>query len=341
MQQICYQDKIGISLIICFYNAERKLKPTIKHILALNQSQLQTELILVNNNSTDQSENVIHEVLEDADIDWKLVREPIPGLANARICGIKNSKYVTMLFVDDDNWLDVNYLQIGWQILKDNNQIGVLGGIGKAVSDVQIPEWLEKNENYYAVGPQMPNSGEVKGSRNMVYGAGMFVQRSCFNILIENGFKFNAIGRTKSSLTSGEDSEMCLAMKIAGFQIWYDSRLTFKHYISPERLTLKYLKKLKRGISSSGFVSRFYRFFLLDAYTPKVGKHFWFKEALYSIKNITDLAFKFSFGHQFRFFWKYILFLFKRRGKFDLDVTNLLIVCQNLKRQRIKKNPNH
>ena len=121
----------------------------------------------------------------------------------------------------------------------------------------------------------MPQNGKVYGVRNVVYGAGVFIRKSAFEYIQNKGFSFYNLGRTGKKLSSGEDSEMCLAFQIAGFSIWYDDSLKFKHYIEPNRLSKKYIKKLQKGMNESSYISRFYRHYLFG-YQPNITKYFLF-----------------------------------------------------------------
>lgn len=273
---------MDVTIIICFYNAGEKLIPTIEHIGKLQTKDLDVELVLVDNASTDNSTDIIRSNADfQNQIPWKIVAEPRPGLANARLKGLATAKGKYLLFCDDDNWLNSDYLYRGADILESNNAIAALGGLGTPVSSIQIPAWFEEVQNMYAVGPQFHSNGEVKVSRNMVYGAGMFIRKSAFQEILKNGFQYLSLGRTGKSLSSGEDSEMCLALRIAGYKIWYDNTLRFSHYIDSERLTLDYLKKLKLGMSNSGFISRFYRDYLLKQHRPNVNWSFWIRELIH------------------------------------------------------------
>ena len=319
----------SFSIIICFYNAENKLKNTLEHIKKIDTSQVgDVELILVNNNSNDNSIQIINqEMIGFNRFPWIVVEEKNPGLANARMKGFDTSQHDFLLFCDDDNWLAEDYLTIGLLPLLNDNKIAVVGGCGTAVSDVDIPHWFEENQNYFAVGPQWDETGEVKVKRNMVYGAGMIVRKSAFMFLINNGFKFFALGRTGKSLSSGEDSEMCLAFRIGGFKIWYQSNLKFKHYIEPKRLTQEYFVALVKGMSSSNYVSKFYRDYLFG-YRPKISKFFWLKETLYLQFEIIKKIFKFNFVLKFEF--EYLMYLIKQRSSYDKNVGQIIDFCNRI-----------
>lgn len=321
----------SISIIVCFYNSGNKLVNTLNYLKKIDiSSVLNVELILVDNNSNDDSALIINESLIDFDkYTWKIVHESKPGLSHARLKGIKESKYEFLLFCDDDNWLETNYLSIGCAILQKDHRIAVLGGFGEPVSDVSLPNWFEHYKNFYAVGEQMPSSGLVRGARNVVYGAGMFVRKDAFNFIVSKGFNFYNLGRTGKKLTSGEDSEMCLAFQIAGYKIWYEKSLTFKHQIVSSRLTLDYLKKLKNGMIDSGYVSRFYRDYLFG-YVPQITRFFWLKEFLYNIFDFIKNIFTISKSDKIIRNIKFGFYLLKQRSKYQYDVSRIIGICKSL-----------
>ena len=318
----------GISIIICFYNAENKLKDTLKYIKELDVNTLVVELILVNNNSSDNSVKVINDLMADFDgFVFRIVEENNPGLTNARLKGISESKYDILLFCDDDNWLEKKYLQIGYDQLINNNRIAVLGGLGKEVSTVEIPEWFKDVENYYAVGPQFSSDGRVLGSRNVVYGAGMFIRKEYFNHIYRLGYVPFNTDRIGNSLASGGDSELCLAFQISGYEVWYNSELKFNHFIEPKRLTLDYLSRLQKGMNESAFVSRFFRDYL-KGYRPDVTSFFWIKELILSLKDSLLMISKFNFKIKRNTLFQ--LFLIKNRQSYNKNVKSIVDMCDEL-----------
>jgi glycosyltransferase involved in cell wall biosynthesis len=320
------QHRESVSIIICFYNAEDKLDLTLSHIKALKiPKETFVELLLINNCSTDRSVEVVNNTLQGFDdFPWRIIYEQEPGLTNARYCGLNHSKGNTLLFCDDDNWLAEDYLIQGLAYLNSNENIAVLGGHGTPVSTIAIPDWFAEVQNFYACGPQFSKNGKVRGVRNVVYGAGMFVVKKHWLDLISRGYKPFSSDRKGTELSSGGDSELCLAFQIAGFEIHYSSHLIFKHQIEPNRLTKVYLSKLQEGIQNSSFISRFYRDFLFG-YRPRVNKLFWCKELIYTLKEI----FLFKTTNIKRSI-KFILLLLRERGSYDSKVKNIISICHKL-----------
>lgn len=98
-----------ISIIIPVYNAECYLSECIVSIQ--KQTFKDFECILVNDGSTDESEQIILEVAQ-IDRRFKLINQENAGVSSARNNGVKHStgKYIT--FIDADDWIDKDYLKV-------------------------------------------------------------------------------------------------------------------------------------------------------------------------------------------------------------------------------------
>jgi glycosyltransferase involved in cell wall biosynthesis len=327
----------GVSIIICFFNPGDKLIPTLSHVQELVQVEgYPVELILVDNASTDDSKSMICRLLEGNEtLDWKIIDAPEPGLAHARMVGAAVARYAFWLFCDDDNWLSKAYLEIGIQVLESRKSIGILGGLGVPVSSVDIPEWFSEVAGMYATGVQRKGgSGRVKGERNMVYGAGMWVRAEAWNHLFRNGFSFFATGRKGNSLSSSEDSELCLAMQVSGYEIYYEETLRFEHFIAPERLTDSYKNRLRKGIIGSGFIARFYLDYL-QGYVPPVRRFFWLREA---IRVFLDLMRGLIHGRSVYRELGLLKFLLLNRSYYDAQVLKVVETCIALQKNKALRN---
>lgn len=267
--------KIGVSVIICCYNSAARLPETLKYI-SLQQSNIPWELIVVNNNSTDATSQIAINEWEriGVTIPFKVVDELTPGLAAARNKGITTSQYEYLIYCDDDNWLSPNYVKDVYELFEKDSSIGIVGGNGSPIIDVEPPFWFEKFIHGYAAYPQSDKSQFVSG----VYGAGMAIRKQCFNAIRERKSESLLIGRKGNKLSAGEDSELCYQVGIVGYKIWYDQRLTFKHFIPKGRLEWEYLKKLHVGFSKSSIVLDLYKKVIKG---EKVSHFFWIKQAFY------------------------------------------------------------
>jgi len=318
----------AVSIIVCFYNAEKRLPKTIEYLQNLKIDQLEDiEVLFVDNNSSDGSLQLIKEMFSSFDkFSYSLHSEPTPGVTNARRKGLSEAKHNIILFCDDDNWFYPDYVELGLDIMTKDPQIGILGGQGILKSDVEIPQWAQKNQAYFACGPQASKSGLVRGDRNVIYGAGMFMRKDIYFDLVSKGFYIRNLSRTGKKLTTGEDDELSFAFHIAGYKVWYDERMKFYHYAHPSRLTMDYHNRLKTSYFKSTYVIRFYRDYL-SGYEPKVSKMFWLKELCYAtahaLSSLIRKPKKMIIHRNFHF----VKYLISQRSKYNDEVLSILNIC--------------
>ena len=251
----------GVSIILCCYNSANRLPGTLKHLAAQKTSdKLQWEIIIVNNNSKDNTVEVAKKQWSKypTTCSFKIIDQPIPGLSFARKKGIENAKYEYLLFCDDDNWLSENYIQHAYEIMDSDTHIGALGGWCDAVFETKEPEWFKTFEGNFAVGKTVPETGKIEEPKGYLYGAGLVVRKSAINHLYSSGFKNMLSDRKGKKLSSGGDVELVYALKLIGYSIYFDERLYFKHYMPKSRLTFDYLIKIRKSMYYSNFILGMY-----------------------------------------------------------------------------------
>jgi glycosyltransferase involved in cell wall biosynthesis len=230
----------GISIVICTYNGSQLLPETLRHIAQQQvPSRIAWEVIIVDNASTDNSAKVAANFWATLDCTAPLtvVHQPIPGLNYAREMGFETASFDYILMCDDDNWLESDYLTTALDIMEKNPTIGMLGGNGKLAYETTPPDWAIKYP-IHASGPQVPRNGNAV--LHAVYGAGSVMRKSAYERIREAGFKFLLTDRLGSQLSSGGDFELCHGLAMAGYQIRYDERLVFTHFITSNRVTWSY-----------------------------------------------------------------------------------------------------
>lgn len=131
---------IKISIIIPIYNVEKYLSRCIDSIE--NQTYKNIELILVNDGSTDKSEEIINKYIKKYD-NIKYIKKENGGLSDSRNWGAKEATGNYICFVDSDDYIDENlffslkqylnqeYDMIKYKLIKvdeDYNEIEKIGG---------------------------------------------------------------------------------------------------------------------------------------------------------------------------------------------------------------------
>ena len=107
-----------VSIIIPVYNTEEYLEETISTIM--NQSLMDLEIIIVNDGSTDGSDDIIKNIAS-SDYRIKVIEQPNGGLSVARNSGTSaaNGKYI--YFMDSDDLLELDAMELCYaQCERDN-----------------------------------------------------------------------------------------------------------------------------------------------------------------------------------------------------------------------------
>lgn len=262
--------KDGVSIIICCFNSSERLPKTLYHIA--NQKQINNfsvELILVNNNSTDDTKSVAANewIKYVTNIDFKIVDEPVAGLSAAREKGVSCASFEFIIFCDDDNWLDELFVNRAYYLMNKFPNIGALGGQSMGVSDVEFPEWWNDHKESYAVGKQAEVSGDIS-NRFYLWGAGLVSRKSVLQQVFDNHFPLLLSDRKANEMISGGDTEICMRILILGYSLYYSDDLVFVHYMSPGRLSWNYYQKLRNSFVSSSFILTKYRTAIMSFNLP-------------------------------------------------------------------------
>lgn len=98
----------AVSFIVPIYNSEQHLDNCINSIL--NQSSKDFELLLINDGSTDTSNEICDEFAQK-DNRIRVFHKENGGVSSARNLGLRNAKGKWVLFVDSDDEIKQNYLE--------------------------------------------------------------------------------------------------------------------------------------------------------------------------------------------------------------------------------------
>ena len=119
----------SISIVIPVFNRERIVLRTLECI-ALQDTRDFT-LIIVDNNSTDESLSVVSSwAKRNPDIDCIILSETKPGAAAARNCGLRHVTTEHVLFFDSDDYMAHNHISSAISLIKSNPEADVFGWEG-------------------------------------------------------------------------------------------------------------------------------------------------------------------------------------------------------------------
>ncbi len=107
-EDISNNNNIKISVIVPVYNVEKFVEECVQSII--NQTLTDIEIILINDNSKDNSNEICKELLKK-DSRISLYQSEGKGVSKARNIGISVAKGEWISFVDSDDWLEENMME--------------------------------------------------------------------------------------------------------------------------------------------------------------------------------------------------------------------------------------
>lgn len=252
------RDVEGISVVICCHNSETRLPTTLQYLRAQQPPSVPWELVIVDNHSSDKTEQAAGLNWRESSIPIKVVRETRLGVRFARERGLKEASYSFLVFVDDDNWLAPDWLRNAYEIMRTDQNLAALGGIIEPAFEASSPAWFEHFHDIYAILTDEDLAAAPSPPKYLPT-AGLCLRKAAWLELIRNGFQFQLTGTVGRQLQGGEDTELTLALGLCGWRLAVDSRLRMKHYMPAQRLSWDYLRRIVRNYGMSHV--------LLDAYT--------------------------------------------------------------------------
>ena len=250
---------MDFSIIICTYNPDyRILKRCLNAINNLQISNFEIEIILVDNNSSvPVSNNIEIKNILNENCNIKIITEKQQGLSYARIAGINNSSSPWIIFFDDDNEPNSDYLVKLNKIIKQFQNVGIWGPGNVYVDFIDGAEpWVMQNaKETFQEKHFFSTEYALQTAWNGCYppGTGMVIKREIIdyykNFLEEK--EVTTTGRKGSSLLSAEDNQIIYSSIKMNFAIGTSPELSLKHIINKQKANLKYVKRLRYWVRVS------------------------------------------------------------------------------------------
>jgi GT2 family glycosyltransferase len=241
-----------LSVIICTRNPRPDLlRRVLDSLRAQTFPASRYELILVDNGSSP--------ALDPATLDpgralpLRVIVEPTAGLTVARCTGIAHARAGLLAFVDDDNFLDPDYLHHAVRIAAANPNIGHFGGIARAELEVPVSPTKAQLLGHLGIrdhGPDPITSTKAEWGPWEPIGAGMVARRDVALKWVEMSTTIpeaRLLGRAGHALLSGEDTLFARAANSLGYACSYQPDLKLTHYMKRNRLRWRYLSRILEG----------------------------------------------------------------------------------------------
>jgi len=233
-------NKMKVTVILCTYNRCQILAQALESVARSMLSDSEWEVLVVDNNSRDQTREVVEEFCRRYPERFRYLFEPEQGLSKSRNAGVREARGDILAFMDDDVTVEPTWLRNLTAELRDSRWAGA-GGRIRPEEGFSAPLWLEIGGPFDLGGSiVLFDLGEKGGELDRPpFGTNMAFRKSMFEKY--GGFRTD-LGRCGNSLIGNEDTEFSQRLIAAGERLWYAPAAVVYHPVPRQRLKKTYLR---------------------------------------------------------------------------------------------------
>jgi len=210
-----------------------------------NISRDQYEIIVVDNNSKDNTSQIVSDFIHFGNLIYVL--ETSPGLSYARNRGLKEAKGEYIAYIDDDARADKKWLGTALQVL-EHRDIDCLGGPYHPFYSISKPSWFMDRYEIRSLGdmPKFLRKGEYISGSNMIW------RKS--SLMSIGGFDVGA-GVVGNQLRLGEETGAIDKLWITANnpKLFFSPELIIYHWVPEFKMSVTY--RLKRRFAEGQYQS--------------------------------------------------------------------------------------
>jgi glycosyltransferase involved in cell wall biosynthesis len=241
-----------VAVIIPTYNRAALLARTLDR-LAHTRCTLPTwEVIVVDNNSTDDTRSVVESRRAGFPVPLRYVFERLQGRSRALNTGIAGSGAEVLAFTDDDVLVADGWLEAATAPLLAAGDIEYTGGPVRPLWEGPRPRWLSSSKSdlwgTIAILDYGNEAFVFEERRRVPLGANMAARRTLFDRI---GLFSERLGRTGLRLLGQEVPELLARARAAGARGLYVPDMVVDHHVPASRLQKSYFRQwwYGKGIS--------------------------------------------------------------------------------------------
>jgi glycosyltransferase involved in cell wall biosynthesis len=238
-------DAPEVSVVLSTYNRADRLPAALNALLA-QTGDVPYEIIVVDNNSTDDTAAVVHPIARASAGRVRYAFEPRQGLSHGRNAGIALARSPIIAFTDDDVRVSADWIQQLKRAFDEHPEAGYVGGR-------VLPHWLAPPPSWLTTAHWAPLALQDYGSETHISGRERAVCLVGANLAFRQqvfarvGLFTASLGRVKDGIGSTEDHDLQLRAWRAGLNGLYIPSIVVAADVTPDRLEKRYHRRWHRG----------------------------------------------------------------------------------------------
>jgi len=209
------------SIIIPTYNRSDVIIRSLETWAVQTLSTTEFEVIVVDNNSTDNSAQLIQDYIADKP-NFRYLLETQKGSTNARHSGARIAQSDILIFCDDDGLFNPECIQEVLKVYKANENVAAVAGKIEIQWDAPAPDWIE---HYLFMLGRLNYGNEIIYRNDIYLNGGIFsIRKSTFNEL--GGFNPDLVG---DYLVGDGDTGLVIKLHKAGKLIGWTPKAEMQH----------------------------------------------------------------------------------------------------------------
>ena len=246
---------LDITVAIPTYNGATRLPMVLDRLRSqINTDRLNWEVIVCDNNSTDDTATVVRQYQASwpSNIPLHYRFAPQQGSAFARQRAVASAQGNLIAFLDDDNIPAKDWVISAHQFAQNHPQAGAFGSQIHGQFESELPDELENIKCFLAIieRGEAPHRYEPV-NKILPPAAGLVVRKQAWLEAVPEKLFLNNKG--KAAGLASEDLEAILYIQKSGWEVWYNPDMVVHHDIPDSRLRKDYLVTLFRCVGLSCF----------------------------------------------------------------------------------------
>jgi glycosyltransferase involved in cell wall biosynthesis len=223
---------MGISVTIQTYNRAEELRTTLRTLALVDSKDVADyEVIIIDNNSSDHTPQVVSDLAPDFAGKLRYVREMNQGLSHARNRATAEARYEIVAFLDDDVNVDRNWLR-NLTSAFESGDYAAIGGRAILAYPAARPAWL--GDRAEGLLTKMDYGSERRrAGADELFGVNLSFKRGWLEEL--GGFRTD-LGRVGNCLVGSEETDLLDRIVAAGGKLLYEPSAMVEHRVPASRL---------------------------------------------------------------------------------------------------------